>query len=269
MTELDAPQRTMPRVPTSTVGKTLSALAYAARRPARAWSQASRALAELMRERVRVESPIPEASLRDLLFGAAPAVDLVDFEGRTGNVTLEELVVIATLVRARRPRRLLEIGTFDGNTTLQMARNAPDDARVFTLDLPPDHGATAEPLHRDELRYVHDTGKQTSRRYQTVPSAGCKVEQLLGDSATFDLAALAARHGAFDFVFVDGSHTAEYVRNDTAKVLPLLAPHACVLWHDYKPAWPGVVAELDARAADLGLRRVAGTSLVCMLGRTA
>lgn len=254
----------MPRVPHSTLAKSCSALAYALRSPRRLVGAAQRGLAEILRERVRTESPLLEATLAELLDGATPAVELVDFEGRTGNVTLRELTVLAAMVRARGSKRILEIGTFDGNTALQLARNAPADAHVYTLDLPAAARA-AGALEPEELRYVHDPDKQRQRRFED-PRHGVadKVTQLLGDSATFDFAALREEVGAFDFVFVDGSHSAEYVRNDTARVLPILTPDAVVFWHDYKPAWPGVIHELDRLGAELGLRRVQGTSLVCM-----
>ena len=53
-----------------------------------------------------------------------------------GNVSIYELLAIVLLVRARQPKALFEIGTFDGRTTLNLAANALKDSRVHTLDLP-------------------------------------------------------------------------------------------------------------------------------------
>lgn len=44
--------------------------------------------------------------------------------GRDGNVWLKELLTIATLVAARQPRRMLEIGTFDGNAAVDCSHPA-------------------------------------------------------------------------------------------------------------------------------------------------
>lgn len=252
-----------PLVPRSNLGKAARAAADCMQRPGRtaaALATAVRqALLQVFRDGVARRSRLPEAALEDLV-GPEPEVHLHRFRGRDGNVTLLELCAIAALVRRRRPRVLVEIGTFDGNTALQMALNSPDDATVFTLDLPPG-AATAGALDPHDAPYVLDARK-AKRRYQGV-AAGRKVVQWLGDSATFDFAgALEGRR--IDFAFIDGSHGYEYVRNDSEKVLACLAEDGLVLWHDFKPAWPGVVQWLAELGGREPLCRVAGTSLVCL-----
>ena len=68
--------------------------------------------------------------------GRKTKVHLEDFLSVDGNVTLEELVFICALARKKSPRNIVEIGTFDGNTTLQMALNTTGETSIFTLDLP-------------------------------------------------------------------------------------------------------------------------------------
>ena len=42
-----------------------------------------------------------------------------------------------------------------------------------------------------------------------------------------------------DFIFVDGSHSYDYVLNDSRKALSLLrGGKGIILWHDY-PGWTG------------------------------
>jgi hypothetical protein len=41
-----------------------------------------------------------------------------------------------------KPKRIFEIGTFHGYTTLQMGLNAPVDSEIFTLDLSPESDST-------------------------------------------------------------------------------------------------------------------------------
>src|SRR5262245_35092446 len=56
------------------------------------------------------------------------------------NVRLSELGVLAQAAAASPPgSEIIEIGTFDGRTTINLAMNAPEGSAVFTLDLPPDH----------------------------------------------------------------------------------------------------------------------------------
>src|ERR1044071_612613 len=54
-----------------------------------------------------------------------------------GSMTITEISSLCHLVAARRPRKVLEIGSFRGLTTLNIALNAKQ-AEIHTLDLPPD-----------------------------------------------------------------------------------------------------------------------------------
>lgn len=180
-------------------------------------------------------------------------------DGANGNVSLEELLVLCRLVAARRPQRLFEIGTFDGRTTLNLAANAPADAVVHTLDLPPAH-ATAHPLAPGEARYVDKPA--SGARFAGTDVAG-RIVQQYGDSATFDFSAYRA-----EFVFVDGSHAYDYVLGDSRRALALLdGGPGTVVWHDYGE-WDGVTRALDdLRAGDpafAGLQHVAGTTLAVL-----
>ena len=246
-----------PHIPESNVRKAFAAMGWCVRHPVQALGRLTRGLATIHREQVALRSPLPAVSVRDLVT-ADTVLRLSDCHGREGNVSLQELLVISALVRQRRPRVLLEIGTFDGNTTLQMAHNSPDDAKVFTLDLPPGGVAQAR-LDPNDGTYINDTEKR-NRKFERA-AAGRKVTQCLGDSATFDFDTILA-HGRPELVFIDGSHSYDYIKNDTEKVLALLATGGAVLWHDYVPAWPGVILYLDELGERLPLRRIEGTSLV-------
>jgi hypothetical protein len=190
-------------------------------------------------------------------------IHLVETEKRNGNVHLGELAVLAQAAAAAKPgAEIVEIGTFDGRTTLNLAINAPDACPVFTLDLPPEH-----PTHFDL-----DTGERTfidkpaiGARFKSCgppwSEKAAKIVQLAGDSATFDWSGHENKAG---LVFVDGSHAYEYVRADSETASRLATEGATVLWHDYG-VWEGVtraLEELDA-ALRLGLKHIRGTSLVC------
>src|SRR6185503_1284604 len=78
---------------------------------------------------------------------------LHDPVGEDGEVSLLELLALARLVRERRPARILEVGTFNGRTTLNMAANAPPESRVITIDLPPSVQASFD-LEPSERMFV-------------------------------------------------------------------------------------------------------------------
>ncbi len=210
----------------------------------------------------REPAELPSVPLDEAAPPAAP-IDVRAAEAVDGNVTELELIAICRIVRATRPRVAFEFGTFDGRTTLNLAANAPDDARVHTLDLPraalPDVAARLEDAER---RYADKD--VSGARFVGTPQAS-RIVQHFGDSATFDYTPL---HGTVDLVFVDASHAFEYVVNDSLQALRLLAPGGgTVLWHDYG-RWDGVTAALNQlRRADprfAGLRHVAGTTLAML-----
>src|SRR5712672_4241301 len=79
---------------------------------------------------------LPQDAWPELL--AHKAIYLIETGKRDGNVNLAELAILAQAAAAARPGTIVvEIGTFDGRTTMNLAVNAAP-ANVFTLDLPPD-----------------------------------------------------------------------------------------------------------------------------------
>lgn len=186
-------------------------------------------------------------------------VALFGLEPRDGNVSLLEIIVLARLVRERAPRTIFEIGTFDGRTTLNLAANAPDDAMVFTLDLPANE-PTAYALAPADYHFVN---KPASGARLAGTAYATRVTQLYGDSATFDFSPYHS-----EFVFVDGSHAYEYVKSDSMRALELVGDGpGVIVWHDYA-GWDGVTRALQELAATdprfASLQWVRGTSLVVL-----
>jgi predicted O-methyltransferase YrrM len=89
-------------------------------------------------------------------------------------------------------------------------------------------------------------------------SAEKKIRQILMDSAVYDYSLLK---GKIDMIFIDGSHSYEYVQNDTRRALEMCAPNGLILWHDYM-IWNDVTDYLNNLSGTLPLRHMRGTSLV-------
>jgi predicted O-methyltransferase YrrM len=207
-----------------------------------------------------VEFRIPMVGLAELI-DAVCTIQLTELSEHDGNITLQELSVITALVSQNAPKAIFEIGTFDGRTTLNMAINGTPDTRINTLDLPGDQ-LNATRLHITTSDRVFVDKPQSGERFGKTESAR-KITQLYGDSATFDFSPYFAKT---DLVFVDGSHSYEYVQNDTEIAFKLLRNgHGVILWHDYT-AWPGVTKalnELYQRNPVFGkMRHIKGTTLV-------
>jgi len=190
-------------------------------------------------------TPTPLARVFPGIERAAGSVEVVHpFERTRGtSLELEELIAVLAIARFRGARRAVEVGTFDGNTALNLALNLGPEGRVVTIDLPPDgdpHAANAG------AGSIYAGGRPTPferRQYADHPAA-TRIRQVHGDSARLDWSALG---GPFDFALIDGDHSAAYVAGDTRHVLSVLAPGGTVLWHDYD--WHDVAAVIDAAAA--------------------
>jgi len=202
---------------------------------------------------VAASALVPDNSTLDIR-----AIDAVD-----GNVSERELVTICRLVRQQQPMKLFEFGTFDGRTTLNLAANSPSGARVFTLDLPGTAVSTSvSPIHRHEIQYADKPASGARYRGTDLES---RIVSLEGDSGSFDYSPYL---GQIDFVFIDASHTFEYVVNDSLVALRLLRSEGgTIVWHDYG-RWDGVTAalhELKARHDSFrDIVQIAGTTLAVL-----
>jgi hypothetical protein len=197
---------------------------------------------------------LPQVALADLLGNEMEVCLCEPIPHPMMNVSLLELIVLTKLVKLRRPRRMFEIGTFDGRTALNLAANAAEDAEVFTLDLPP--GARAQAHGVPEALF--------ESRYRGTRWAA-RIRQLHGDSQTFDF---HPYEDTIDLVFVDGSHQYEHVVHDSHAALQLRRqPGGAVVWHDYG-ARRGVTQALNELSAGpaAGLHHIEGTSLAFLAG---
>jgi hypothetical protein len=169
-------------------------------------------------------------------FGPIPGNCEVQFVGQGDGVHLGTSDVEAWVltVMAKKAQNMFEFGTCTGHTTYLWARNSPPEAKVVTLTLAPEQIATYQADgsdHPQSFDHAKEASVYTSFRYTGTAVEG-KVTQLYGDSKTFDEAPYL---GAFDLIFIDGSHALSYVKSDTAKAFRMLKPGGLVFWHDYTP----------------------------------
>jgi caffeoyl-CoA O-methyltransferase len=147
------------------------------------------------------------------------------------------------LVFAGRPRRVLEIGTFSGYSSLAMAAALPPGGTITTCEL--------NPVHAEAAR----------RHIAASPYAG-RIEVIEGPA----LDTVTSLPGPFDFVFIDadkGSYLAYY-----EAVLPKLAPGGLIAADN--TLWSGNVVKESDRSPDTEAIRAfndavaADTRVVCV-----
>jgi predicted O-methyltransferase YrrM len=193
-------------------------------------------------------------------------INLVNLYQRKIGLSLDagEIMVLCAVASFLRARNVLEIGTYDGNTALNLAANLRDGGCVTTIDLPPDWNGT----------FVYDVPNDhwnvTDRQRIGVQYRGTayesRIRQVLGDSARIDWQAL---NPPFDMIFIDGCHFREYVKADTTNSLRCLRPGGVVLWHDYGDI-RDVSRVVDDTARDITAYAIRGTRLaVGWQGRAA
>ncbi len=165
-----------------------------------------------------------------------------------------DIVSLCILCRSFDQKRIFEIGTFHGYTTLHLAMNSADDAVVYTLDLAADSDVSLN---------ITDLDRQIiAERQDACCFAGHherkKIHRLFGDSAKFDFSPFT---GKIDLFFIDGAHSYEYVKSDTLNALKCCHRGSAIAWHDYGRVQFGVTRFLEELAKQMEIYIVPGGSL--------
>jgi hypothetical protein len=144
-----------------------------------------------------------------------------------GTISPLERYVLTHLIRYFRPAVLLEVGTFRGTTTRLLLDNVPQQARLYSIDLPPTSSFSDFDGATDERLIRH---RRVGLEFANHPLAA-NVSQILGN--TFEKATWQHVPGDLDFAFIDASHSYEAVKNDTERVREKLPSSGIMVWHDY------------------------------------
>ncbi len=170
----------------------------------------------------------------------------LDFQG---------IAFLNAIVQSSNAKSILEIGTYDGNTALNLAANSAPDCLVTTVDLPPDWQGHLELEVPKALVNVTDRTRVASQYRGTHYES--KIRQVFADSAKLDWASMAV---PFDLVFIDGCHFYDYVKSDTENALRYLRSGGILVWHDY-----GSIADVsrvvDETANKISVKVIQGTRL--------
>jgi predicted O-methyltransferase YrrM len=206
-------------------------------------------------------------------FGDAPRVDLRDiFPGiesadikvfrsydrkRDLSLDAQEVLAMCAITSHIKAKSIIEVGTSDGNTTLNLVANGAEGARITTLDLPENWQGGFE-IHVPEMMKNVTDRDRVGIQYRQSPYQP-QVTQVFGDSAKLDYNQLP---GPFDLAFIDGCHFYDYVNIDTQNCQKHMLPGGVIIWHDYGMI-EDVSRAVDEWSAKTGLpvKVVAGTRL--------
>lgn len=131
-------------------------------------------------------------------------------------VGLLEGQFLGALVRSTRAKRVLELGTFTGYSSISMALALPADGQVITCDM-------------------NEETTEIARRYALEAGVADRIEYRLGPA----LDTIAQLEGEFDLVFIDADKP-NYV-NYYEATLPKLSPNGLMILDN--TLWSGRVAD--------------------------
>ena len=169
------------------------------------------------------------------------------------SLDLQELVHMLSILRFTGATRILEIGTFDGFTTLNLAANMSEDGQVATVDLPQDGKSGLTEVVANAC-----DGAIVGSKFVAAPEAK-HIRQFWADSTAMDWSSFGCR---FDLILIDGCHDYRFVKSDSANAVTHVRPGGTVLWHDYGQA-PDVSRAIDELARDYPIVGMRGTRFAC------
>jgi len=172
----------------------------------------------------------------------APGVDaLIElaFEFDDFGISIEpgqvrsEIRGLLEILRERPRSRVLEIGTANGGSLFLIAHSVAPDARLISVDLPQGEFGGGYPAWKIPLY------KGFAQRRQ-------RLDLIRGDShapATLERVRRLLDGSKLDFLFIDGDHTYDGVRQDFEAYSPLVRSGGLVGFHDIAPPSAAAVAE--------------------------
>jgi len=136
-----------------------------------------------------------------------------------------EIQQLLDQVKARKPKRILEIGTANGGTLFLFCQVAAADAVAISVDLPGGwfgggYPAWKKLVYRDFVRPNQQLHLLRADSHSDETFA--RVKEILGDTK-------------LDFMFIDGDHTYDGVKQDYLRYRELCAPDALIGFHDIVP----------------------------------
>lgn len=123
-----------------------------------------------------------------------------------------EFKALLQLLHERRPQHILEIGTANGGTLYLFTKIAADDAALVSVDLKIKNERLFSSFRRKHQQVLLKEGNSTDHR----------VRQEL--QAIFP--------NGLDFLFIDGDHSYEGVKEDFQNYFPYVKPGGMVAFHD-------------------------------------
>jgi cephalosporin hydroxylase len=146
-----------------------------------------------------------------------------------------EIMTLGNIVQEHAPRHSLEIGTNYGGTLLLLCNLSPADATIISVDLPSGKFGGGYPRRKIPL-------------FRKFTKPGQELHLIRADSHRHETKerVLHILDGEkLDYLFLDGDHTYEGVRQDFAMYAPLVRSGGLIALHDVAIHDPSLECQVD------------------------
>jgi hypothetical protein len=192
------------------------------------------------RSSLTIPSVLPSELFPEIDFTRSP--ELLHPFPRDLGIMPHELMILAHVVRYLQPRCVVEFGTAEGRTSLNIALHLPRDGSLVTLDFPPIPG-------QNEVGFFYWD--------QPVRS---KINQVFSGVESWDSTAYRA---SADIVFCDACDQPEGLAAETAQAFTVVKPGGVIFRHDYGTA-EGPTLFWNKLSRQLPVKHIRDTALVCL-----
>jgi|GEM_PF-5604504 len=136
----------------------------------------------------------------------------------------QDRYILEKIVKSIKPKIILEIGTYLGQMTLELAKNSPG-SQIYTIDICKEMDLDVPDYQKDEVLPKVRVGERFRNKAKNI----C---QILGDSRKFSTYSFLGGK-KIDFAFIDGNHSLEAVIQDTQNLLKFTQRNSIIFWHDF------------------------------------
>jgi GR25 family glycosyltransferase involved in LPS biosynthesis len=150
------------------------------------------------------------------------------------------------------PTHIVEIGCWKGKSTSYMAVEIANSGKPIRFDAidhfkgSPEHHNNLAPLNPSILALQSFT---TFNEYQNNIKPVAQYVNTVVQSSS--IAVLKYENESLDFVFIDGSHDYDSVREDILNWLPKIKPGGMIAGDDYSNEWSGVMKAVDEQFQEI------------------
>jgi len=145
-----------------------------------------------------------------------------------GMTHLNDYLALAAILETAKPKQIFEIGTYKGITSDFFLQVLPDCKVISIALVNSKRGFFKKRFNNSELS-ASEVGSYVA------PSRRDRFLQILGNSHDLVGKDMVEKFGRMDLVFIDGDHSVNGVKQDTALTHEMIHEKSTICWHDANP----------------------------------